>query len=162
MWSKEGVQGYRERLGDRGWEKYKEETVQQCWHRLKVEVEQAHPRQKYRQKQGGNQKRWWTNECVESRQRMRKGLRELRARKEEWDVKRHQYLSARRQYKQVCKESIVKWKKKIEGEVMAIKTEEDFWKFVNKGRRHRTRVRGGIPEEEWVKHFEKQLSGEGG
>ncbi len=93
---------------------------------------------------------------------MRKGLRDLRrAKRGEWEEKRYQYLKERKGFKEVCKESKLRWKKEIEEELKAIATEENFSRFVNKGRRQRPRVQGEIIEEDWVKHFKKLLNGEG-
>ncbi len=160
VWSEDGVKEYRKMLEGREWEKKKEESVQECWGRLRAAVDKARPKQKYQGRCGGKQASWWTVACFECRPRMRKSLWELRiARKREWESIRPKYLRERRRFREVCKVSKLIWKKKIEEEVKAIKTENDFWQFVNKGRKRRKVIRSTIAEEEWVHHFDLLLGG---
>ncbi len=93
---------------------------------------------------------------------MRKSLRELRGGQDAGrEELRLRYLKERRGYRDRCEQSKKIWQKKIEEEVREIKTEEEFWKFVNKGRRKRNQSRLKIDDELWVRHFEEQMGGKG-
>ncbi len=121
-------------------------------------ADSAKPTQDTRKRKGEQQPGWWTSECYEARGSLRKSLREIREGREEGtERRRQQYLIKRRRYREVCAESKGKWKTKVEDK---IKTEADFWKFVNKGRRKINNGGERITEERWIKHFADQLGGE--
>ncbi len=96
-------------------------------------------------KVGVQQAGWWTTDCLVARNRVRESLRDLRGAQEGVRQEiRQRYLGERRKIREVCEDSKRKWKRKLEGDVMAIKTEEEFWKFVNKGKRCRRWGGGNI------------------
>ncbi len=101
---------------------------------------EVRPRQEQRERVQRQQKGWCTSECFEVRGKERKCLKRLRQVPEnEWERCRGEYLEARRHFRRVCEESKERWKKKMEREVKSIITEEDFWKFINQGRKKRNR-----------------------
>ena len=44
-------------------------------------------------------------------------------------------------------------------EIEKDKSEKNFWKVVNEGRKERTQIWEGIEDERWIEHFKKQLEG---
>ena len=44
-------------------------------------------------------------------------------------------------------------------EIEKDKSDKNFWKVVNEGRKERTQIFEGIEDERWLEHFKKQLEG---
>ncbi len=160
-WSIEGRKQYEERVVEQIMGIPKEGTIEERWGRIKGIIEKARVRE--RRKVGGEREskvRWWSEECAARKSELRRKLRELRAAtNEQRDERRERYLRERRIFKSTCEANKRKWRKELEAEASKVRSEAELWKFINKERRRRVRVKNNITEEEWMQYFEAQLGG---
>lgn len=70
-----------------------------------------------------------------------------------------EYRMSKRKYGRLCEEKrkkeVERWEKELEG----IRTEEQVWKVINRGRKWRRTVNEGIKTVEWDEHFKGVLGG---
>ncbi|KYN06768.1 hypothetical protein ALC62_02276 [Cyphomyrmex costatus] len=70
------------------------------------------------------------------------------------------YIRKRKEYRDMCEKKKEEYRIEERSEVENIKTEEQTWKFINKGRKKRVEISREINIEEWEKHFMEVLGGE--
>ncbi|XP_070517906.1 golgin subfamily A member 6-like protein 25 [Cardiocondyla obscurior] len=63
------------------------------------------------------------------------------------------------EYKRLCEQKKLQEKVKWEKEIEMIRTEEEVWKTVNKGRKKRKKIEEKIKIEEWDEYFREMLGG---
>nr|XP_034194960.1 nipped-B-like protein B [Osmia lignaria] len=150
-WSEKGRERFKKEIVWREMRKGKlEEDMETMLREFRKGLERGREETETRMKKG-----WWDEECRQKKKELRKVLREWRKGR----VGVVNYREAKKEYNRLCGTKKEKVNESFEKEVEEARTEGEVWKIINRERKRGGRVKTGIKEEDWRKHFVNLLLG---
>ena len=145
-WSENAVTEFKKRLS--------EKVKNGDWTEVKGKIQKAI---QWREviRDGKKKEKWWERTCHERTIQLKEMLR--RCKRGNLGVK--EYRKERKAYRNRIEKNKNEWNEKILEEIEKDKSEKNFWKVLNEGRKERTQICEGIEDERWLEHFKKQLEG---
>jgi len=148
-WTEEGRAEYKRRLKE-GREGKEEET--DGWEKLKGDISIVKKKIKVKKAMLGRRK-WWDNECRESKTKLNRTLRKMIR----GEIERKVFREQKHEHEKLCTEKEEEEKKREQRKLMEIKDRNDVLKYIKRERQTKGGVNEEISEDEWVRHFMQLL-----
>ena len=145
-WTENAIKEFKEKLAKEGKSK--------DWTELKRKIQKAIQWREVR-KDGKKREKWWDKSCHEKKLQLKEKLK--RCKRGILEVE--EYMQEKKTYRNWIDKKKNEWNEKILEEIEKDKSEKNFWKAVNEGRKEKSNIFEGIEKEKWLEHFKTQLQG---
>ena len=141
-WSENAVTEFTKRLS--------EKVKNGDWTEVKGKIQKAIQWREVN-RDGKKKKKWWDRTCHERKIQLKVMLRSCKR----GNLGVEEYRKERKAYRNWIEKKKNVSNEKIFEEIEKDKSEKNFWKVVNEGRKERTQIWGGIEDERCLEHFKK-------
>ena len=132
------------------------DSVEETWKNLKETILEAMVKKEIRWKRRKiGHKEWWNKSCSREKRKVHRALKSWKKGKITRDV----YLECKSNLKEFLDNRYAIWKEEEELELKNLRNATEVWKYINKRKGRRKKIKNSIGKREWERHFKNLLEG---